>query len=132
MTPHSAAGAATNPPAAPPPVVADDAARSLAGALQDGDARTPPLATETVPIERATATELADPAAYRRYENRAQARLYRAFEQEAVIALNDMDRDLQRARAAGLSPEQIAEGEEKQRRLAETLERMRRGELDNR
>ncbi len=46
-----------------------------------------------------------------------------------MIALNDLQRDLQRGRAAALPPEQIAEGEEKQRRLAETLERLRQGEL---
>lgn len=112
-----------------PPVVAPDAARGLADALRNGDDRSPPVVADAPPAERATTAELADPAAYRRYEQRGQARLYRAFEQEAVIALGDIERDIQRARAAGLSAAQIAEGEEKQRVLAETLERLRRGEL---
>lgn len=118
--------------ASAPPVVDPDAARRLADALRNGDERSPPIAASSTPVERASAAELADPAAYRRYERRGQAKLYRAFEQEAVIALNDLDRDLQRARAAGLSPEQIAEGEEKQRVLAETLERLRQGEFGDR
>lgn len=116
--------------AVPPPIVAPDAAQHLADALRNGDERSPPIVADALPIERATAAELADPAAYRRYEQRSQAKLYRAFEQEAVIALNDIDRDIQRGRAAGLSPEQIAEGEEKQRRLEAMLERLRQGELD--
>lgn len=115
-----------------PPVVDPDAARRLADALRNGDERSPPIIASSTPVERASAAELADPAAYRRYERRGQAKLYRAFEQEAVIALNDLDRDLRRARAAGLSPEQIAEGEEKQRVLAETLERLRQGEFGDR
>jgi len=112
-----------------PPTVAPDAAQSLADGLRNGDNRSPPIAPDAPAIERATPSELVDPSAYRRYEQRQQARLYRAFEQEAVIALNDLQRDLQRGRAAALPPEQLAEGEEKQRRLAETLERLRQGEL---
>jgi hypothetical protein len=115
--------------AAPLPAVQADAADSLATALRDGDERSPPILRDTPPLEPANAAELADPAAYRRYENRQQARLYRAFEQEAVIALADMQQDLQRGRAAQLPPEQLAEGEEKARMLAETLRRLRQGEL---
>ncbi len=113
---------------ASPPVVAPDAARSLADALRNGDERSPPIVADAPAIERASAAELADPAAYRRYEQRSQAKLYRNFEQEAVIALNDMDRDIRRGRAAGVPAELIAEGEEKQRRLAEALEQLRRDE----
>lgn len=111
------------------PPVAADASQSLVDALRDGDARSPPIVPSALSPERANAAELVDPAAYRRYEQRQQARLYRAFEQEAAIALIDLQRDLARGRAAALPAEQIAEGEDKQRKLAETLERLRRGEL---
>uniref|UniRef100_UPI0021495B28 hypothetical protein n=1 Tax=Tahibacter caeni TaxID=1453545 RepID=UPI0021495B28 len=120
-------GAAPGTTALPP--VAADASQSLVDALRDGDARSPPVAAPDVSPERANAAELADPAAYRRYERRQQAKLYRAFEQEATIALADLQRDLARGRAAAMPAEQIAEGEDKQRKLAETLERLRRGEL---
>ena len=111
------------------PAARADAALSLADALQRGDARSPPIAHDSPPQEAATAAELADPVAYRRYENRQQARLYRAYEREAAIALSDMQRDLQRARAQNLSAELIAEGEEKARMLQQTLEAVRNGEM---
>ncbi|TDR46648.1 hypothetical protein DFR29_103184 [Tahibacter aquaticus] len=111
------------------PAVQADAALSLADALQHGDARSPPIARDSAPQEAATPAELADPVAYRRYENRQQARLYRAYEREAAIALSDMQRDLQRARAQNLPPELIAEGEEKARMLQQTLEAVRNGEM---
>lgn len=111
------------------PAVAADAAQSLADALRNGDSRSPPIVADDAPRERASAADLADAAAYRRYENRQQARLYRAFEQEATIALGDLQRDLQRARSAGIPAEQLAEGEEKERRLAETLQHLRQGDF---
>lgn len=113
--------------AAPP--VAADAAQSLAQALQHGDGRSPPIARDATPPQRPTAAELADTAAYRRYENRQQARLHRAFQTEATIMLGDMQRDIARARAQGLPPELIAEGEEKQRKLEQTLRALENGEL---
>lgn len=121
--------AATSAGSAPAPPVAADAAQSLAQALQHGDDRSPPIARDSTPAETPTAAELADPVAYRRYENRQQARLYRAFQTEATIALGDMERDIARARAQGLPPELIAEGEEKQRRLEQTLRALENGEL---
>lgn len=119
---------ATPVTAAAPPVAAD-AAQSLVQALQHGDDRSPPIARDSTPAEGPTAAELADPAAYHRYENRQQARLYRAYQTEATIALGDMQRDIARARAQGLAPELIAEGEEKQRRLEQTLRALENGEL---
>lgn len=118
------------PAAVSPPPIAPDAAASLALTVRDGDARSPPLAPrETIDDEAPTTNELVDPAAYRRYESRRQARVYRAFEREASGALVDMRRDIDRARAAGVPAEQIAEGEEKAQRLAETLRRLRDGEI---
>jgi hypothetical protein len=117
-------------PVAPPPPIAPDAAASLALTLQGGDARSPPIAPRDVDDDEApTTNELADPAAYRRYESRRQARVYRAFEREASGALVQMRRDIDRARTAGVPAEQIAEGEEKAQRLAETLRRLRDGEI---
>ena len=120
-------------PAPPPPLppAAADAAAGLAQTLHAGDERSPPLAPAGRDVDDVppTTNELADPAAYRRYESRRQARLYRAFEREASIALADIRRDIERARAAGVPPEQIAEGEDKARRLAQTLRRVQDGTI---
>lgn len=120
----SGTAAARLPPAVP------DAALSLADAMHDGDPRTPPIERDETADESPTVNELADPAAYRRYEARRQARVHRAFEREASIALVDQRRDLDRARAEGAPPEVLAEGEEKAHKLAETLRRLREGEFD--
>lgn len=112
-----------------PAVVQPDAAHSLAQALNHGDERSPPIGREENPADAPTPAELANPAAYRRYENRRQEGLYRAYEQQAVMALGEMQRDLQRARDAQLPPELIQEGEEKAARLAQTLHALRQGEL---
>ncbi|MCQ4164528.1 hypothetical protein [Tahibacter harae] len=116
-------------PAYAPASVQPDAAHSLAQALRYGDERSPPIAHEESPAEAPTPAELADPAAYRRYEHRRQENRYRAYEQQAVIALGEMQRDLQRARDVQLPPELIREGEEKAARLAQTLRALREGEL---
>jgi hypothetical protein len=123
--------AVVSQPAAPLPPVAPDAAASLALTLRDGDARSPPIAPREPDADDVppTTNELADPVAYRRYEARRQARVYRAFEREASIALGDMQRDIERARAAGVASETIAEGEDKARKLAETLRRVQSGEI---
>jgi hypothetical protein len=122
-----------NPPVAgtaEPIAISADVATSLADAMRDGDDRAPPIARDAGRVVAPSPAELADPRAYRRLESRRQAQLYASFEREAVIALGDMRRDLQRARAEHVSPELIAEGEDKARRLAETLEALRRRELD--
>ena len=119
---------ATNPAYAPA-TVQPDAAQSLAQALQYGDERSPPISHEENPPDTPTPAELSDPAAYRRYENRRQEKLYRAYEQQAAIALGEMQHDLQRARDEQLPPELIKEGEEKAARLVQTLRALRQGEL---
>lgn len=129
-TVHAPVRIVAQPVAPPPPPIAPDAAAGLALTLQGGDARSPPIAPRDVDDDEApTTNELADPAAYRRYESRRQARVYRAFEREASEALVQMRRDIDRARTAGVPAEQIAEGEEKAQRLAETLRRLRDGEI---
>ena len=125
-----AARAAKPASTTPLPPVVPDAALSLADALRDGDARTPPIARDETHDQPPTVAELADPAAYRRYEARRQARVHRAFEREATIALADQRRDLDLARAQGAPPEILAEGEEKAQKLAQTLRRLREGQLD--
>lgn len=117
-------------PAYAPATAQPDAAQSLAQALQYGDARSPPISHEEEdPAQAPTPAELSDPAAYRRYENRRQEKLHRAYEQQAVIALGEMQHDLQRARDEQLPPELIQEGEEKAARLAQTLRALREGVL---
>jgi hypothetical protein len=112
-----------------PATVQADAAHSLVLSLQHGDERSPPIARDEPSHEAPTPAELASPSAYRRYENRRQEELYRAYDQHAVVALSEMQRDLERAHAEQLPAELIREGEEKAAKLAETLRALREGEL---
>jgi hypothetical protein len=93
------------------------ATQSLARAHENGDARTPPLKHAQDQTPAATAAELADPKAYQRYEERQNLRLYAAFNQAATAALPKLRDDIERGRAAGIAPEQIAKVEEKVRRI---------------
>lgn len=114
--------AATLPPAGsdsplpPLPETTVDAAESMKHALEHGDPAAPPV-VRTEPGEKATAAELADPKAYQQYEARQTQRLYNQYVKAANDEIPRLQADIERARAAGLPPEQIAEGEEKLRRI---------------
>lgn len=93
-----------------------DAAVSMQQALAKGDPSAPPVQREA-PREAPSAAELADPKAYQAYEARQNQRLYNQYLKAADSEIPRLQADIERARAAGLSPEQIAEGEEKLRRI---------------
>lgn len=103
-------------PLVPLPETTVDAAESMARALEHGDPQAPKVVRD-VPREMPTEAELADPAAYQRYEARQNQRLYSQFVKAADDEIPRLQADIARAKAAGLPPEQIAEGEEKLRRI---------------
>lgn len=92
------------------------ATESMASAREYGDVRQPALQRDA-PREAPSATELADPAAYQRYEARQNQRLQRAYMKAADAEIPRLQQDIAQARAEGMTPEQIAEGEEKLRRI---------------
>lgn len=108
--------ATTDAPLPPAPESTVDAADSMRQAQEHGDASAPPVVREAG-REKPTAAELADPKAYQQYEARQNQRLYNQYVNAADNEIPRLQADIQRARAAGLSPEQIAEGEEKLRRI---------------
>lgn len=93
-----------------------DAIQSMSNARERGDARQPALQRDT-PREMPTAQELADPDAYQRYEARQNERLHKAYVKAADAEIPRLQKDIAQAHKAGMSPEQIAEGEEKLRRI---------------
>ena len=60
---------------------------------------------------------MTDPEAYQRYEARQNERLYRAFVRSADNEIPRLRDQLSTGRQGGLTAEQMAEGEEKLRRI---------------
>lgn len=102
------------------------ASASMALARVQGDSRTPPLHIAAVAEPGPSAAQLADPDAYRAYEQGQHARTLAAFAAAAQAELPVLRADVERARASGIAPADIAKVEEKIRRL----ERMRRAILE--
>lgn len=94
-----------------------EAAQSMAEARLNGDSRTPPILHVSSQLPAASAAQKNDPEAYAQYEADNTRRLYQAYVQAADQAIPQLQQDIARARAAGLSVEQIREGEEKLRRI---------------
>lgn len=105
-----------------PPV---DAAATMANAREHGDARMPPLDQVKDQREPPTPEELADPKAYQRYEARQNARLYKAYVAAADEKIPELQADIDRARKAGFSKEQLKEVEEKVRRIQEMKDQLK-------
>ncbi len=106
--------------------VQTDAVQSMGSAREHGDARQPQVQRDA-PRELPTAQELADPAAYQRYEARQSQRLHRAYVQAADTEIPRLQQDIEQARAQGMSPEQLAEGEEKLRRIQAMRDQLQAG-----
>lgn len=96
----------------------------LADTRVTGDDRAPPLvrAPQAVPAPR---WQLDDPSAYLTREAQEHRAVQQAFVEAADRELPAMRRLLEQAREQGLSPEGIAKGEEKLRRIAEQRDAMR-------
>lgn len=99
------------------------AIESMKQARQIGDPRVPALSTS---LERAlpTAEELADYDAYANYEQRQSQAVYREFIKAASLKAEFLRDMIAKAKQDGLSEEQIAEGEEKLRRIENMREEL--------
>ncbi|HNA21914.1 MAG TPA: hypothetical protein PLN40_10955 [Agitococcus sp.] len=113
----------TDSPLLPMPESTVDAASSMANAMKNGDPRMPPVA-RSEPQEKATEAELADPKLYAQYEARQTMRLYKGYINAADTEIPRLQQDIAKAKAAGLKPEQIAEGEEKLRRIQQMRDQL--------
>lgn len=111
------------PDMAPSPI---DATQSMSNAREHGDMRQPALQRDA-PREMPTAAELADPEAYQRYEARQNERLHKAYVKAADAEIPRLQKDIEQARQAGMSPEQLAEGEEKLRRIQAMRDQLQAG-----
>lgn len=100
-----------------------DAGTSMANAMKNGDSRAPVIVHDTVQ-EAATPEELADPKLYAQYEARQNMKLYKGYVKAAEIEIPRLQADIAKAKAAGLKPEQIAEGEEKLRRIQQMRDQL--------
>lgn len=123
-TPVPTPPATHDSPLPPAPVSTVDAAESMKEAYEHGDPAAPPVVRDTVQREAPTAAELADPKAYQRYEARQNQHLYGEYVKAADSEIPRLQADIDRARAAGLPPEQIAKGEEKLRRIQAMKEQL--------
>lgn len=100
-----------------------DAAVSMANAMKNGDPRAPVIVHDTVQ-EAASPEELADPKLYAQYEARQNMRLYKGYVNAAEVEIPRLQADIAKAKAMGLKPEQIAEGEEKLRRIQQMRDQL--------
>jgi hypothetical protein len=114
----------TDSPLLPMPTQEVDAAKSMAHAMKNGDPRMPPLDLTPKSEEKATAAELADPKLYAQYEARQNMRLYKNYVKAAETEIPRLQQDIAKAKAMGLKPEQIAEGEEKLRRIQQMRDQL--------
>ncbi|HEX5276993.1 MAG TPA: hypothetical protein VFW42_04920 [Fluviicoccus sp.] len=94
-----------------------DAAVSMRESFLHGDPNAPKIVRDTTPQEQATPEELADPKLYAQFEARQNMRLYKGYVAAAETEIPRLQQDIAKAKAMGLSKEQIAEGEEKLRRI---------------
>jgi hypothetical protein len=90
---------------------------SLAEGRVHGDSRTPPLQRQAIAVTGPTPAQLADPAAYRGYEQGQHARTLAAFAAAAQTQAALLRADVVQARAGGIAPEEIRKVERKIERL---------------
>lgn len=101
-----------------------DAVEALRQSRLHGDPRAPPIARSEFEREMPTEEELADPDLYLEYEARQEQKVYASFVEASKKKIADLEAIIERGRQGGVSPEQLAEGEEKLRRLKEMREQV--------
>lgn len=99
------------------PDTARPAWESMAQARVRGDERMPPLQAPAIAEPGPTPAQLADPAAYRRFEQGRDAKVLRAYAAAVESEVPRLRADVERARAAGIAPQEIAKVEAKIARL---------------
>lgn len=116
------------PPSLPPEPEAwkpdPQAVEALRQSRLHGDPRTPPIARPETTRELPTEEELADPDLYLEYEARQQQQVYASFLDASKKKISDLEAIIERGKQGGVSPEQLAEGEEKLRRLKQMREQL--------
>ena len=117
MPPQAAAPTGTDSPLLPLAPSNVDAAVSMRESFLHGDPNAPKLYRDPTPQEQATPEEIADPKLYAMYEARQDMRLKKAYVAAAETEIPRLQQDIAKAKAMGLTKEQIAEGEEKLRRI---------------
>jgi hypothetical protein len=90
---------------------------SMAQARVRGDDRAPPLQAPAAHELAPTPAQLADPAAYRAFEAGRTAQLMTAYAAAVDAELPRLRADVERARLAGIAPQDIAKVEAKIARL---------------
>jgi hypothetical protein len=102
-----------------------EAVASLRQARLEGDSRTPELGQHHE-REKPTEDELADHDQYVEYEKRQQKRVYRAYVEASKIKTKQIQDLIDRGKAEGVSPEEIAFAEEKIRGIEEMAKELQR------
>lgn len=123
VPPAPPAVVAVDPPLPPMPESNVDAATSMAEARQFGDPRTPPI-MRSDNAEKPTPDELANPELYQKYEERQHKRLIGAYLKATGEEIPRLQADIEKARAMGLSEEQLREGIEKQQRMQQMRDQL--------
>ncbi len=91
---------------------------SMAEARVHGDPRSPPVVHDAPAAEPPpTAAQLADPQAYRQFEQGRHARLLASFADAARDEVPRLRADVERGRSAGVPESELAKMEEKIRRI---------------
>jgi len=99
------------------PDMARQAWQSMAEARVRGDERAPPLQAPAARETGPTPAQLADPAAYRDFEQGRNAEVMRSYAAAVASEVPRLRADVERARAAGIAPQEIAKVEAKIARL---------------
>ena len=110
--------------AQPDTVLDADAVAAFRQSLAEGDRRVPPIVRG--PEEPRPEPEILDqPDAYAAWEAQQDLALKQRFLQAAVRKVAFLEQEIERARAQGLDPESLREGEEKVRRLKAMMAELR-------
>lgn len=92
---------------------------SFIGSELEGDKRAPPIGKPT-PAPVPPPEALGRPDLYQSFERAQEEKIHRAFIAAAVEQEKALAADISKARATGMPPEQVAEGEEKLNKLRES------------
>ncbi|MCP5160507.1 MAG: hypothetical protein H7A00_02405 [Hahellaceae bacterium] len=99
-----------------PLTMSADAISSFRDSLNNGDARSPPIAEPVIEDKPDSAT-IEDPALYNQWEVDRERKLKRAFIVATDHKIASLEEAITRAKSEGLDPEEISVAEEKIKRL---------------
>ncbi len=97
---------------------------SLEFARLNGDSRSPPI-QHRVLNQRANSQQLNDPDQYSNYQANKKTQLVRHYVEAAQPKIDRLKEQVKQAKEKGLPPEQLAEGEEKIKKLEEMVEQLK-------